>query len=293
MGFKVPYFTQRMPVAFVCTDVPSLTISGSTSIQNNPMVYTVKTGSVAKVDAGLDGQYYFRGDGEYPPILELEWKTLSYTDYTRLAALRPYYVHFISYRNIAFYGKLVMDGPVGGVNQIADVVSAKGTFYVLTPSDIAGASGVARVPAPSTFTTSNNNVAGGGYIGSGVTNYYWMTFGTNYAAIGGGETLPTAGTGNGTGNSSTNSNTATTLTWTWPSTTKYVVKASIYVSNTNNPATAVLLADIPNGLPATWIDYVGTQGSLVNRQPPASGVYPSGCAPRGLWQGGLWQNETP
>ena len=282
MGFpSAPSFSTRVPVQFISLDQPSLSITPGNSnlLLNNPSVMNVNTGTVAKFDQGVDGLNYFRGDGEYAPFaIELTWKQIGLTDYQKLAALRPYYTHYVSYRNVGYFGKLVLGGPKSAGVKTSDVLQLQAYFYPLAPSDQGGAQSVARIATPTTLMVSSTNTLNSGYIPASLTTYYWLTFSSKY-----GETLPQAASGQ----TNSNNNTFNTISWTWPSSTVYCEKASIYVSNTNDPTTSLLIGEVPNGLSASWSDYVGYQSALVDRQPPiASTAY------RGQWCGGIWLNES-
>lgn len=149
-----PQFTSRTPIQFIVPDNTALNVTGATAMFNNPKAFYIQPGAVAKVDFAINGTTQFRGDGEFSPFgIQLDWQQMAYTDYQKLAALRPYFVHFISHRNLGYYGKLVMDGPKSDV-VTADVVSTKGTFFVLSPSDQGGAAAVNRVPTPTAATLS-------------------------------------------------------------------------------------------------------------------------------------------
>lgn len=277
---SAPYFTTRTPVQFLAADAPSLNITGATSLINNPAVFNVPIGSQMTSVQGIDGLNYISGAGEFPPFyLELQWKQLGYNDYLKLAALAPYYLTFVSYRNIGYYGKLLLEGPKSAGVKTADVLQLKAQFFVLSPSDAGGAATVNRIATPTSLSVTNSNTANTGYIPASQATYYWLTFSSKY-----GETLPQA-----SGSiSNTNANTYNSISWTWPSSTAYCEKASIYVSNTNSQASSKLLGEVPNGLSATWSDYVGYQSALVNRQPPTAST-----AYRGQWMGSIWTNETP
>lgn len=281
MGFtSAPRFGSRVPVRFICDDVPSLSISTSNAnlLLNNPAMFNVTAGTIAKIDQGVDGLNYFRGDGEYAPTtLELDWKSLGYTDYLKLTRLRPYYIHLISFRNVGYYGKIVLDGPMSGQAKTADVIQLKAKFLVLSPSDADGAVTVLRADVPSSLAVANTGPSGAGDISAALTSYYWLTFSTKY-----GETTSQASVGI----TSTYAKSKNVITWTWPVNTSQVEKASIYVSNANDINSARLIGEVPNGLAPTWVDYVGFQGTLVNLQPPLNNT-----AYRGAWVGGLWQNE--
>jgi hypothetical protein len=282
MPLTAPRFTTRVPIQFIVPDKPSLSITAANGnlIQNNPAIFNVNNGTVAQTSQGSDGLNYFRGDGEYAPFtLEIDWNWLSYSDYLNLAALRPYYVHFISYRNVGYYGKLVCDSPQSAGIKVQDVVTLQAQFYALSPSDEGGAVSCERLSTPSALSVENSEAATG-FIPSVTTQYYWLTFSTRY-----GETLPQPAESNGF-NSGTN-NTSNSIAWTWPTYSAYIEKASIYVSQANDPTTSRLLADVPYGLSPLWIDYVGFQGSLVNQQPPT--VNTAFC---GQWTGGIWTNEV-
>ena len=276
---SAPTFATRVPVQFICPDNTALNIDGISKpfLINNPKYFTVSPGSVAKVDLGINGRSYFRGDGEYAPFaLVLEWEYLGYNDYLKLAALRPYFVDFITYRGIGYYGKLVM-GDFKNAPGVADAVGVKGTFYVLNPSDASGAATINRLPD---FTTASSTVAvstNSGYIPANTAEYYWGTFSSSY-----GETAPFyIGTV-----SSTAASTANVITWVWPTTTNYVTKASIYVSNTPYVTNTLLSADILNGQTPIWTDLVGYAQTVIDVQPPTVST-----AYRGYWSNGIWMNE--
>jgi hypothetical protein len=282
-GFSsAPYFSTRVACQYLSSDVPSLSIcpANNNLIINNPSVFNVNTGTMAKSDPGVDGLNYIRGVGEYAPFtLDLQWKQIGMLDYAKLAALCPYYIDFISYRNVGYYGRLILNGVKSAGVKVSDVLQLNATFFVLSPSDQGGAATVNRLAVPGGVSVSNSNTDGSGDIPASLPTYYWITFSSLY-----GETLTTA-----TG-AATNSHvgTANTITWTWPTGTAYCEKASIYVSNANDPTTSRLVGEVLNGLTATWTDYVGYQGTLVDKQPPLVNT-----AYRGQWQGGLWANETP
>jgi hypothetical protein len=277
---SIPLFTQRVPMQFICPDNESLSLDGVNNpyIQNNPNNFFIQVGSVAKIDLGLNGTTYFRGDGEYAPFaITLSWDCLGYKDYLKLAALRPYFIHMITFRNVGYYGKLVFDGPKS-LKGAGDAVSCTGTFYVLTPSDIGGSLAVNRVQNPGNYNVQSTTGVSPGYIQVNVPNYYWLTFSSIW-----GETDPwLIGA-----IEQTSSNLANTFSWEWPTDTGYVEKASLYASSTSFPSSSMLLADIPNGLTPVWTDIVGFSGALVSKQPPTNNT-----AYRGLWSNGIWINET-
>jgi len=286
MGLNANPWTTRTPIQFICPQNTTLNITGLTALANNPSMYFIQAGNVGKVDLGLNGTTYFTGDGEYSPFaIQLEWASLGFNDYLKLVALRPYFVSFISFRNLGFYGKLIMDGPKSTAGPTADIVNAKGNFYVLAPSDTGPPTGtqpatINRIaqPDPSTFAIANSGT-GNGFIPSGYTNYYWLTYSTIW-----GETNPTA---SGLVTSAT-ANTANTVTWVWPTTTAYVSKASLYCASVNDSTQSKLMAELLAGETPTWVDYVGFPGCVITQQPPISnGAF------RGYWAGGVWINETP
>lgn len=274
---SAPNFNTRVPVQFICPDVPSLSITASNGnlLLNNPAIFNVNAGSVAKIDMGIDGLNYFRGDDEYAPFsLDLDWNLLGLSDYMKLAALRPYYVHFISYRNVGYYGKLVMNGPKSAGVKTADVLKTSAIFLPLSPSDLGGATPVSRLISPNSLTVSNNQPQTG-YLTT--QQYYFLTFLTKY-----GETLAQGPVSPTIGINSSNS-----IAWVWPTTTSYIESANIYISGVSDPTTSRLLASVPYGLAPTFTDYVGFTGTLVNLQPPLIST-----AYRGRWVGGIWINEA-
>jgi hypothetical protein len=277
---SIPVFTQRVPMQFICPDNQSLSLDGVNNpvIQNNPNNFFIQVGSVAKIDLGLNGTTYFRGDGEYAPFaITMSWDVLGYKDYLKLSALRSYFVYMITFRNVGYYGKLVFDGPKS-VKGTGDAVSCTGTFYVLSPSDNGGAKAVNRLPNPSTYNVTHTTGVSPGYLPVGIPNYYWLTFSSIW-----GETDPYS-VGSITAGSA---NLATTFTWHWPTSTAYVEKASLYVGSSSLPSSSMLLADVPNGMTPVWTDIVGFGGALVAKQPPINNT-----AYRGLWSNGIWQNEA-
>lgn len=280
-GFSsAPQFTSRVPIQFLSQDQPSLSITASTnSLLNNPKQLDLVSGTTAQLSQGIDGLNYLQGDGEYAPYsIQMQWLQLGYTDYLKMAALRPYYIDFISYRNIGYYGKLITDGIRSGGVKTQDVLKVNATFLVLAPSDYGGSIAVNRIANPTTLAVVNSATTNSGYIGASVAQYYWLTFSSIY-----GETLPQA-VGPIT---NTHNNTYNDITWTWPSSTAYCTKASIYVSNVSTASSSRLLGEVPNGLTAQWRDYVGFASTLVNKQPPsASKAY------RGSWCLGKWINEA-
>lgn len=271
-------FGTRVPVQFISDDKPSLSITTTQNVlANNPSALKVITGTNAKADPDLMGIPHFRGDGEIPPMLQIEWKELGYNDYLNLAALRPYLVTFITFRNKGYYGKLVMDGPES-VMSSADIVHATGTFYTLAPSDDGGATSVARIPDPSgNLTVSGDGGAGSGGIAAGNDQYYYLTFSSEY-----GET-------NIDGphhyhNSA--DKVAISLSWTWPS-SQHLQKATIYNCSDSSGSNPMLVAEIPSALSATWTDFVGYSGLTVSQvMPTASTAY------NGIWQNAIWHNAT-
>lgn len=276
---SAPAFTARVPLQLICPDAPSLNITGATALFNNPRTFYVQPGSVAKIDMAINGTTYFRGDGEYAPFaIEMIWQQLGYTDFQALAALRPYFCHLISFRNLGYYGKLVTDGPKNDSVKVNDVVSTKAIFYVLAPSDQGGALTVARVPSPATPTVTQS-AASAGYIPTGVTNYYWITFSSIW-----GETAPVAFS-----KTSTLASVNNLIQWAWP-TSVFCTKASIYASYTNTASTAKLLADVINGEAGgpQFTDYAGAPGCVIVQTPPVVST-----AYRGTWTMGIWQNESP
>ena len=279
MGTLVaPVFTQRVPVQFFAPDAPSLNITGTSVLQNNPERWNINTGSVGKTEPGLDGCAYYRGDGELPPFsIDLIWKAISMTDYLKLANLRPYFVHMVSFRNLGYYGKLVLAGPQASAGNTADIVSVKSSFYPLTPSDYGGAQSVARMTAPAALTVTQN-AANTGYMATAQTMYYWITFSTKY-----GETTSYAGS-----QAITNNLCSVSLGWTWPTTTAYCTQATVYCNTVNNLTTSRICAQVPNGLAPTWTDYVGYSGTTVTQAVPSTNT-----AYRGQWMGGVWFSETP
>lgn len=273
---SAPNFTARVPIQFLSADAPTLSITGANVLLNNPSSLKILTGTFAKMDYDIDGMSHLRGDAEAPPFaIQIEWKILGYNDYVKLAALRPYYVTFITYRNIGYYGKLVMDGPEA-IPGSADVVTAKGTFYPISPSDSGGAVSVNRITAPAALTIVQG-AASSGYIPTGITTYYWITFASAY-----GETTAYAGS-----IAQTNANCKNTLTWTWPGATNYCEYATIYCAAVSSGAASLFAASVPNGLTAQWIDYVGYSGLTVPQAIPTTNI-----AYRGAWQAGIWYNET-
>ena len=277
---SAPNFTTRVPIQFLVPDNTSLNITGATALFNNPRTFYVQPGSVAKIDMGINGTTYFRGDGEYAPFaLEMTWAQLGYTDYLALAALRQYFCHFVSFRNLGYYGKLVLDGPKSDQTKVSDVVSTKAIFYVLAPSDQGGAATINRLPVPSTPSVSQGS-AGSGYIPTSVTNYYWLTYSSIW-----GETTPVAFSQTSSAASVNN-----LISWSWP-TSSFCTKASLYVSYTNSSSTAKLLAEVINGEAGgpQFTDYVGYPGCVVTQTPPTT----TNGACRGTWQSGIWSNETP
>ena len=170
-----PMYASRVPFQFLSADAPSLNVTGATNLANNPLQYFIPPGNVGKVDLGINGQSYFRGDGEFAPFaLELDWNELAIADYQKLAALRPYLITFIDIRNNGYYGKLMMSGPKS-IKGTADLVSTTGSFCVLAPSDAGSANAVNRIAAPGAFTVTLG-AASSGYIPSSTTLYYWLTF---------------------------------------------------------------------------------------------------------------------
>lgn len=276
---SIPMFTQRVPMQFFCPDNTALSLDGVNNpyIQNNPNNFTVQTGSVAKIDLGLNGRSYFRGNGEYAPFsVTMSWDCLGYNDYLKLAALRPYPIHMVTFRNIGYYGMLVLSGPQS-VKGAGDAVSTTGTFYVLSPSDNGGAASVARAQNPGAYAYGLTASIAPGYLPIGVDQYYWLTFSTIW-----GETDPLY-----VGTVRAGSNSSATVTWTWPTDTGYVDKASLYVGPTTSQTSANLISEVPNGLTPTWTDVVGFSGTVVSQQPPTLNT-----AYRGAWANGIWANEV-
>jgi hypothetical protein len=264
-------------VGFWCPDNPTLNITGANALLNNPSSYTINVGTVAKSDPGADGINYFRGDHEYAPfVLGLGWQTLGYNDYLKLASLRSYYVHFNSFRNVGYYGKLVCGNPESAQTKVQDIVKLAASFFVLAPSDLyGGAATCTRVAPPSSYYITASTT--GGFIPVQPA-YYYLTFSSIY-----GETTAYGNSYNYTGSTATGQ---VTVTWTWPSSTAYCTGATLYVNNTLGTAGARQLAYIPNGLTPTWTDYVGYGGTTVQVQPPASNL-----AYSGQWNAGIWMNE--
>jgi hypothetical protein len=274
---SAPKFTQRVPLQFFCPDNPTLNITGSTVLINNPVSYTVNTGTIGKVDAQLNGVPVYRGTGELPPFsIDMQWKVLGMNDYMKLAALVPYFVHMVSFRNFGYFGKLILSGPDSQGAQTADTVQAKALFMPITPSDYGSAQAVNRLTVPT--LTVNTRGANTGYIPSTSPLYYWLTFSTDY-----GETSPSPVV-----SKTPLAQDSCSLSWTWPTTTAYCTQASVYVSTVNDPTTSKLKAEVPNGLTPTFIDYTATAGTTVNQQPPTSNT-----AYRGAWLGGIFFNELP
>jgi len=273
-------FTQRVPIQFLCPDNTALSLDGVSNpfIQNNPNNFFIQVGSVAKIDLGLNGRSYFRGDGEYAPFaITMSWDCLGYSDYLKIAALRPYFIDFITFRNIGYYGKLVLSGPQS-VKGSGDAVSVQATFYVLSPSDAGGAVAVNRLQNPGQYNVATTTGVSPGYIPVAIPQFYWLTFSTVW-----GETDPWY-----IGEISQGSaNLANTISWEWPSDSGYVDKASLYVGSTQFPASSMLLAEVPNGLTPVWTDIVGFNGAVVSRQPPINNT-----AYRGYWSNGIWINEA-
>lgn len=168
---NAPPFTSRVPVQFICAANTALSITAANGnlLAVNPTAFVVQPGSKAKVSLGINGTTFFQGDGEYAPFaLELEWKILGYTDFQALAALRPYLVTFITWRNIGYYGKLVMDTVTSQAPATADVVNPKGKFYVLAPSDAGAAVTVNRV-APTNYFFDSTLLGSTWTIGANLT----------------------------------------------------------------------------------------------------------------------------
>jgi hypothetical protein len=277
---SAPQFSTRVPVQFVCTDVPALSIVASNGnlLLNNPAIFNVNTGSVMKMDQGVDGLSYVRGTTEYAPFsLDLEWAQIGLNDYKKLAALSPYYIHFISYRNVGYYGRMLLSG-LKSVSKSADVLKLQAQFLPLAPSDQGGAATVNRISAPSSFTVTNGG-AGTGYIPANAVSYYWLAFGSKY-----GQTTPTF---YGSSVTTSAANTRNTITWTWPATTAKCDGAYLYVSNQSSSSTARLVGSVPTGLSPTWVDYVGYLGTVSTKAPQTVST-----AYRGDWQSGIWFNEA-
>lgn len=274
---SAPSFTQRVPLQFFVPDNTALNITGASVLQNNPVSYKILSGSIGKSDPGLNGTAYYRGTGELPPFsIQMQWKSLGYNDYLKLAQIVPYYVNMVSFRNLGFYGRLALGGPDSSQPGTADVIANQAIFFPLTPSDYGGAQAVSRIAVPPQPTV-NTRGANTGFIPSGTALYYWVTFSSDY-----GETLPSP-----VKSVTAASNDSTSISWTWPTTTSYCSKATIYVATVNDSTQAKLLADVPNGLAATWTDFVGTAGVTVNQAPPTANT-----AYRGSWSGGVWFNES-
>lgn len=278
MGFSTsaPNFTQRVPVQILCPDNSALSITGTNLLTNNPATWTINTGSVAKTQPQLNGVPVYRGTGELPPFtIDMTWKVLGINDYLKIAALVPYYVHLISFRNLGYYGRIIMSGPDSQTAaNTADLVQTKVSFMPLSPSDYGGSQAVNRISVP-TLTAAARG-ANTGYLQSGTTLYYWLTFSSDY-----GETTPSTVVSVVPG-----SNDSASLTWTWPTTTAYCTQANLYVGTVNDPTQSVLKAEVPVGLPATFIDLGGVYTTTINQQPPTVST-----AYRGSWLGGVWFNE--
>jgi hypothetical protein len=280
-----PSFSTRMPCQWLSADNPSLNITAANSnlLQNNPSTLKIDSGVVPKIEMGLNGQTLFRGDGEYSPFaLTCQWKQLSYTDYQKLAALRPYFVTMITFRNLGYYGKMFMDGGQSDAPKVYDVPATTGTFYALSPSDAGGASTVNRLPVPAGTGLSRKN-NGNGFIANGTVLYYWVTFSSIW-----GETTPTyVGTITATAD-----NSQVQVSWSWP-TSSYVQYASVYVNGINLDTdinTCKKLADViydNTSASAQWVDVVGVAGTSMAAIPPATNF-----AYRGQWQSGIWYNES-
>ena len=275
-----PIFQSKVPIQFICLDSPSLSLDGinNPTIFNNPSILYIQPGSVAKIDLGLNGVTYFSGDTEYAPFaLEIGWDVLGMRDYVALAQLRPYFVHFISYRNVGYYGKLVLDG-AKSVKSGGDMVSTKATLYVLNPSDVNGAVALKRANNPGSYSVVVQSGVTPGFQPMGIPQYYWMTFSTVY-----GETDPYFI--GAVFQSSVNQ--CNTIMWQWPTDTGYIEKTSIYVSNTPNISNCKLMTEVFNGQTPIWNDLVGFAGVTITQQPPQLNT-----AYRGYWASGIWQNEA-
>lgn len=278
---NAPQFTSRQPVQFISDDEPSLSITTASPLQNNPNIYVVSAGNVAKSIQVINGTNKITGQGEFPPFaLDIEWSIMSYSDYQRLAALQPFWLTFISHRNLGFYGRMLLGGPGTNKPYTADVVQAKAQFLVLNPSDDGSAATVKRIPAPATFSATTQPAAG--FIPNSTTTHYWLTFHSIY-----GETTPTETSITTTGAASAN-----TLTWDWPSDTDYCTYASLYCGSSYNVDNCQLMAEILSGQSPTWIDLVGFNGinqpgAALYQQPPTANT-----AYRGQWNAGIWQNEA-
>ena len=156
-----PGFSGRVPVQFLSADKPSLNISGSNVLFNNPEVFTVEVGNVAKSVQLLNGTNAITGQGEVPPLaLAIEWAQMGYNDYLSLSNLQPYNLTFISHRNLGYYGRMVLSGPSNAKSYTSDVVKATATFFVINPDDTGGAATVNRIATPTTF--SGATAAGNG-----------------------------------------------------------------------------------------------------------------------------------
>lgn len=277
-----PQFTGRNPVQFISDDRPSLSITKTqNTLYNNPRIYKISAGNVAKLAPAIDGTAKIAGQGEYSPFgLSLQWAELGYNDYQNLAALVPYNLTFISFRNVGFYGRLLLEGPDSSKPFTADAVACSATFLVLNPSDDGGAATVNRLATPTTLSVTGD--AGGGYIPNGTTTYYFLTFHTKF-----GETLAQS-TSHTNGSSGPYAN---TIAWSWPSST-YCTYASLYCGTKSNGSDMVLMAEVLRGSTAGWTDLVGYAGV----SPPGVGLYQqapsSSNAFTGYWAGGIWVNDT-
>lgn len=272
-------FTSRQAIQFISTDVPSLSITTGNYLSVNYSTLSRTVGSFQANDYDLSGRTVIRAVTEVAPFaILMTWAALPFSDYQKLALLAAYPIHFIDHRNQGFYGRMVLKAPTS-VKTGTDTVSFSLEFYPVSPSDQGGASSINRLSAPSNFPTSNSGVASTGYIPASTANYYWLTFATPY-----GET--TAASGLGGSNLSTQAGTCNTITWTWPSSMN-CYKASLYVSSDSTMAHAVLLAETLNGMRATFVDYDGRAGTVLNDPVPTSNT-----AYLGSWTGGQWVNGS-
>lgn len=280
---NAPQFSGRVPIQFLSAENPSLNVTGSNALFNNPSIFQVSAGNVAKIIPAIDGTTKISGQGEYAPFaLDLEWAQMGFNDYLKLAALQPYLLTFITFRGIGYYGRLVLPGPGNDKPYSADVVKVKATFLVLGPSDAGGAAAVTRIATPTSLSVSNSN--SGGFIVHGTKLYYFLTFKTIWGETDSQVVSITAGS---SGTSWQNS-----LTWSWPTGTGhgYCTMACLYVGTSSNINQAVLMAEILQTDTASWPDLVGFAGC----SPPGVAIYqtpPSvNSAYAGKFQGGLWTN---
>lgn len=276
MGLNTQMWSQRVPIQFISDDQPSLSITASqNALGNNPSSLKVVTGSNTKVDQDLLGIPHLRGDGESPPFsIQMEWKELGYQDYLNLCALRPYFVTFITFRNVGYYGKLVMDGP-DSVMGSADIVHTTANFYPISPSDDGGAASIVRISDPSVFAVSGDGGAGSGGIPQNSDQYYFCTFSSEY-----GETNPQGPLHWNNGQDGV----AINITWTWPA-TPHCQMATIYNCSNNHGDNPMLVAEIPSAFSPTWTDFVGYGGlTVVQALPTQSRAY------KGSWNAGIWIN---